>query len=460
MKEKERIYNLTVTKHINGPYRQYALYTLEHRGIPNFYDGLTNVQRLVLINAPSSFKKTLGVSGKVMETGLYHHGDSSLTGAISKLAKKFGCSEPILLGDGFFGSPVKHEPAAPRYTQVKLSPVINEIINKNWSLNEKNIDGAIEKLEVEFPIGLLTHTIGIAVGYSTNIMPRNFNQINEYLDNKLQVIPPYFKNFNGVISKYDNTNSWLISGVHSFDNSKKEVRITEIPPVMKYETFLAKLENISSIFPIKVKNNSTDKIDITIKLISGDNFDELVTAIDKANKLLFSENVVMIKDSKIVEYSKVEDYLDDFKLIRFDVQIRKIKQEISEHLEEDEYLRKKILFIQFMVTKQHTTKEVDNWIENNAPLYSRKLDSVRAKELVKETIDLINSQLKDNEKIRKTKEKNLEDLIKKYEKVSKNHVSKAKITTNKSESTSGEDENDEEFERFDPTAYLEEEIEN
>ena len=82
MKEKERIYNLTVTKHINGPYRQYALYTLEHRGIPNFYDGLTNVQRLVLINAPSSFKKTLGVSGKVMETGLYHHGDSSLTGAM------------------------------------------------------------------------------------------------------------------------------------------------------------------------------------------------------------------------------------------------------------------------------------------------------------------------------------------------------------------------------------------
>ena len=69
-------------------------------------------------------------------------------------------------------------------------------------------------------------------------------------------------------------------------------------------------------------------------------------------------------ESRKHHFSEVEDYLDDFKLIRFDVQIRKIKQEISEHLEEDEYLRKKILFIQFMVTKQHTTKEVDNWIEN------------------------------------------------------------------------------------------------
>jgi hypothetical protein len=67
--------DLCISDQINTQYRSYAIYVLQSRGIPNFYDGLTPVQRLILQNSPSKFNKTIGVVGEVIKTGLYHHGD-------------------------------------------------------------------------------------------------------------------------------------------------------------------------------------------------------------------------------------------------------------------------------------------------------------------------------------------------------------------------------------------------
>jgi intein/homing endonuclease len=67
--------NLNISDQINHQYRTYALYVLQSRGIPNFYDALTPVQRLILENSPGKFNKTIGLVGEVIKTGLYHHGD-------------------------------------------------------------------------------------------------------------------------------------------------------------------------------------------------------------------------------------------------------------------------------------------------------------------------------------------------------------------------------------------------
>jgi intein/homing endonuclease len=67
--------SINITDQINKRYKEYALYVLQSRGIPNFYDSLTPVQRIVLLNSPSHFGKTIGVVGEVIRTGLYHHGD-------------------------------------------------------------------------------------------------------------------------------------------------------------------------------------------------------------------------------------------------------------------------------------------------------------------------------------------------------------------------------------------------
>lgn len=67
--------SITIPDQINQDYRKYALYVIQSRGIPNFYDCLTPVQRLILQKSPTSFNKTIGVVGEVFRTQLYHHGD-------------------------------------------------------------------------------------------------------------------------------------------------------------------------------------------------------------------------------------------------------------------------------------------------------------------------------------------------------------------------------------------------
>jgi DNA gyrase subunit A len=73
-KVKEKILKLPISKFIDVKFRDYAVYVLESRGIPSFYDALTPVQRYILKNSPSSFNKTLTVVGKCIQDG-YHHGD-------------------------------------------------------------------------------------------------------------------------------------------------------------------------------------------------------------------------------------------------------------------------------------------------------------------------------------------------------------------------------------------------
>lgn len=71
---KTKNFTLPISRQIDVNFRNYALYVLESRGIPNFYDALTNVQRIILQNAPTSFNKTISLVGSCISGG-YHHGD-------------------------------------------------------------------------------------------------------------------------------------------------------------------------------------------------------------------------------------------------------------------------------------------------------------------------------------------------------------------------------------------------
>ena len=71
---KTKIYPHNISRQIDTNFRNYALYVLENRGIPSFYDALTNVQRFIILNAPHSFNKTISLVGACIADG-YHHGD-------------------------------------------------------------------------------------------------------------------------------------------------------------------------------------------------------------------------------------------------------------------------------------------------------------------------------------------------------------------------------------------------
>ena len=210
-KNKEKTIRLPISKFIDTKFRDYALYVLTSRGIPSFYDGLTPVQRFILQNTNTTYTKTLSVVGKCFQDS-YHHGDSSLEGAINKLARPFGNALQILDGYGFFGSEVSPSPAASRYTSVKLSKIANGILNKYDYLTTKEPDGSYDNFWVDVPLGLTTPIVGIAVGYKTTILPRKLSHIQEYLEGKRKGLKPYFEGFNGTVRKHKGLDrSWFIS---------------------------------------------------------------------------------------------------------------------------------------------------------------------------------------------------------------------------------------------------------
>jgi hypothetical protein len=402
---------LNISEQINTQYRSYALYVIQSRGIPNFYDSLTPVQRLILENSPSKFNKTIGVVGEVIKTGLYHHGDSSLSGAISKLARPFGCSFSILDGDGFFGSPVNPSPSAPRYTQVKINPRVREIIDKNYDLNEKNHEGGHDWLHVEIPIGLLTHIVGIAVGYRSNILPRKFEDIVEYLEGSNKLLKPYFKDFNGKVSRYmDEDNSWLLESGFDVDRTRKIFRIFDLPPVMRYDSFInkleAKLERLGCDY--RMENKSTSKCDISVQIKGITDikiFENIVDHISKITKIIVREDIIFVKDGNVMEFPSVKEYLDSFKTHLELVKLKRLIRDNDNNLSELEFLESKAKFLQFMMEKKRKNEEIVAFISEYKPQISSKLQRIEIVKLssdhLKETKDKIDDMKSEIKKIQK-----------------------------------------------------------
>lgn len=401
----KKLYNLPISKQINTNFRNYALYVLENRGIPSFYDGLTNVQRFILVNSPATYNKTISVVGSCISDG-YHHGDKSLTGAVNKLARPFGCSEQLLLGDGFFGTPIQQEPSAARYTSVKISPTVSEMMKKNTFLNTRNDETGWDPLWLDLPIGLSTTIIGIAVGYKTTVLPRSMKDVQKYLDGKIKEVKPSFQGFTGKITRYRGMDkSWLIEGVVEHNASERWIRITELPPLMRYLSFLKKLDALLNYYPgVKVTNNSSTNVDIYLRYNGDeDGWNSFSEAITKATKILVTETPVFVKDGLVLEYDRIEDYILDFKYRRAELKVRRSEYFLKETTDELEYAKCKEKYLVFMLESQRSEADVDKFLQTATAnsrvrrrlesIYLRSLNAQELERTRKEIEKLITQQL-------------------------------------------------------------------
>ncbi len=420
---------ISITDQINTQYRDYALYVLQSRGIPNFYDSLTPVQRIILENSPGTFHKTIGLVGEVIRTGLYHHGDSSVSGAISKLARPFGCSFPILEGDGFFGSPVNPNPSAPRYTSVRINRGVKDIIAQHADLNEANEEGGHDWLHVEIPIGLLTHTIGIAVGYRTNILPRKMEDIVEYLQGKNKVLKPHFKDFSGKIYKYeDHENVWLLESGFESNAQKKSIRIFDLPPVMRFDSFMEKivrkLENVGIDY--KLNNNSQSKCDITLWFYksTASEFTAISQTVKKLTQILVKEDIVFIKDGGVRQFDSVKSYLDEFKIHLEHVRLKRLMRDVQNLNSELEFLEAKLKFLIYMSGNKRKNEEILEFLTQFNKSISVRLASIQLVKL--STNHIIETQ--EEIKSIKQKIKTTQSAIKAQELVVKQLVAPVKKT--------------------------------
>lgn len=184
---------------IKTSYLNYAYSVITGRAIPDVQDGIKPVQRRILYGMAEMAvwhdkptKKSARIVGDVM--GKYHpHGDSSIYMAMVKMSQDFHMRYPLVIGQGNFGSIDDDPAAAMRYTEAKLSPVAEyllEDLDKNTVDFVPNYDDTMKEpaiLPGKFPNLLCNGTTGIAVGLATDIPPHNFtevaNAISAYIDN-------------------------------------------------------------------------------------------------------------------------------------------------------------------------------------------------------------------------------------------------------------------------------------
>jgi DNA gyrase subunit A len=180
---------ISIIEEMQRSYLDYAMSVIVSRALPDVRDGFKPVHRRILhamnemnlaYNRP--YRKSAGVIGEVM--GKYHpHGDASIYDALVRMAQDFSLRDPLVDGQGNFGSIDGDPPAAMRYTECRLEKVTESLlsdIDKDTVDFQDNYDGREREpmvLPARFPNLLVNGSGGIAVGMATNIPPHNLGEV-------------------------------------------------------------------------------------------------------------------------------------------------------------------------------------------------------------------------------------------------------------------------------------------
>jgi DNA gyrase subunit A len=185
---KKGIIQTEVCEEMKKSYLDYAMSVIVSRAIPAIEDGLKPVQRRILysmyqmgLKPNTATKKSARIVGDVI--GKYHpHGDTAVYDAMVRMAQDFSLRYPLVYGQGNFGSTDGDPPAAYRYTEAKLMPISNELIQdleKDTVNFTPNFDNSLKEPELlpgKLPALMINGASGIAVGMATNIPPHNITE--------------------------------------------------------------------------------------------------------------------------------------------------------------------------------------------------------------------------------------------------------------------------------------------
>ena len=166
----DRIIKVNVEDVMQTSYINYSMSVIVARALPDVRDGLKPVHRRILYGmmelgntSDKAFKKSARTVGDVL--GKYHpHGDSSVYGALVRMAQPWVMRYPLVEGHGNFGSIDGDSPAAMRYTEARLQQISNEIladIDKDTIDFQKNFDDTLDEptvLPTKIPLLLINST--------------------------------------------------------------------------------------------------------------------------------------------------------------------------------------------------------------------------------------------------------------------------------------------------------------
>ena len=373
---------MKITDFLNNEVVNFATYSTL-RALASYIDGLKNSHRKVvcymLLNNVTKERKVFNLSGEIMTSMEYLHGD--ISGSVITLAQNYPGTNniPLLSREGNFGTRFTNEASATRYIYTAKDKMFDYLFNKSDInvLPEQYFEGT--KIEPRFfiptlPLILINGSEGIATGFAQKILPRNIDNIKKAITNILQskkidskLLIPNFNGFNGTVEQGDNSNQWLIKGtINRLSGGKFE--ITEIPVGIDLQSYIKVLDDLEDDKFIKSYKDSSkdDKFHFEVTMSPSDlakfTDDELLQKFKLIKKV--SENHTCVDENNRVEvFQNAEEILRAFVKIKLEY-LQKRKDFELQKLEDDI----KIDFSKFLFIK--------NIVENKLIINKRKKDDI------------------------------------------------------------------------------------
>ena len=392
-------------------YIDYSMSVIVSRALPDVRDGLKPVQRRVLfgmdglgLSYSGPTRKCAKIVGEVL--GKYHpHGDSSVYGALARLAQPWNQRYPMIFGQGNFGSMDGDPVAAMRYTEAKLQKMTDDVladIDKNTVDMTLNFDDTEEEptvLPTKAPLLLLNGSSGIAVGMATNMAPHNLGEccdaICAYIDNPdidtdglMQHIKgPDFPTggiimgVSGIKEAYETGRGKVVvrakTDIEVADNGRETIVVSEIPYMVNKKEMIEKIGQMvedKKIEGITYINDETSRegVRVVIRVKQGCNSNVVLNTLFKYTQLQSSfafNNVALVKGRP--RTLSLKDMIADFVDFRHDVIIRRTKFELDKAQKRAHILEGLLKAIDVIDEIIHIIRHSANVDEAKAELISR-----------------------------------------------------------------------------------------
>ncbi len=295
LSNSEKIVPVYIEDEMKQSYLAYSMSVIVGRALPDVRDGLKPVHRRVLyamdelsLDYGKPYKKCARIVGEVL--GKYHpHGDSAVYDTLVRMVQDFSMRQPLVDGQGNFGSIDGDSPAAMRYTEARMASITREMlvdIQKETVDFSPNFDGSLNEpvvLPAAFPNLLVNGSTGIAVGMATNMPPHNLSEVCDGVTHVIDNPGCTPKDLMKIVKGPDFPTGGIICGKEGIKNA--------------YETGRGKLI-VRARANIERQKNSRDSIIIT----------EIPYQVNKAN--LIKATADLVQNKKVEGISDIRDESD------------------------------------------------------------------------------------------------------------------------------------------------------
>ncbi|MGH8699209.1 MAG: DNA gyrase subunit A, partial [Burkholderiales bacterium] len=330
----ERPIPVDIEEEMRRSYLDYAMSVIIGRALPDVRDGLKPVHRRVLYGMWESgntsgkpYKKSARIVGDVM--GKYHpHGDAAIYDTVVRMAQDFSMRYPLVDGQGNFGSIDADNPAAMRYTEVRLTKLAEELIRDDidketvdWADNYDGSEREPTVLPARAPNLLLNGSAGIAVGMATNIPPHNLSEVVDALhlliDRPAATLPEVMKVLPGpdfptagFIHGYDGIRSAYTTGrgiiqvraraeLEEIGDDRQAIVVTEIPYQVNKKKLLEQISHLvreKKVTAISELRDESDRngIRIVIELKRGELAEVVQNALYKLTPMQVTFGIILL----------------------------------------------------------------------------------------------------------------------------------------------------------------------